>query len=400
MSRFLALFKQNSNEQDMLHVINLIGVNGGQIMQSWGGSAIIGEASPELQSELVNVPGLTLFNNVQQPDIHFLDINETATDLAGGWLLAQAPDFQNAWNNFWNGNSAGDNAFPVDNCGGGVDPAAGQGLVPFSINGLLGFAGNQLIAAPLINRNRRSLAGTIGVTVLRVDGPAGSSAVFSPQEWMHALLSLSKGIEILQTLSPSQAHLVFDVDIRKATINLDPNLIPFPADPTKPTAIEYEQIESMWRNPALAQFGAAQSLDGYGDLVRSSKFHFNIDWGFVFVLTKYRAAFPGYAPHFQNVVISYIMEPDLSILPVIFAHEIGHTSGALDEYGPSCSPFHLCGFTKTPNLNCEIANPLSVDCLMKNMKPVVCLSTRNHFGWGDQDNDGVLDPFDPDFITI
>ena len=105
MSRFLALFKQNSNEQDMLHVINLIGVNGGQIMQSWGGSAIIGEASPELQSELVNVPGLTLFNNVQQPDIHFLDINETATDLAGGWLLAQAPDFQNAWNNFWNGNS-------------------------------------------------------------------------------------------------------------------------------------------------------------------------------------------------------------------------------------------------------------------------------------------------------
>jgi hypothetical protein len=53
------------------------------------------------------------------------------------------------------------------------------------------------------------------------------------------------------------------------------------------------------------------------------------------ILKKFATAFPGYAPNFQNVVISYIMEPDLSLLPVIFAHEIGHMSGALDEYGPS-----------------------------------------------------------------
>jgi hypothetical protein len=61
---------------------------------------------------------------------------------------------------------------------------------------------------------------------------------------------------------------------------------------------------------------------GYRNLVNNSRFLFNVDWSFVFVLTKYRAAFPGYAPFFRDVVISYSMEAAaglLDILPFIFA---------------------------------------------------------------------------------
>ena len=37
---------------------------------------------------------------------------------------------------------------------------------------------------------------------------------------------------------------------------------------------------------------------------------------------------------------------------------------------------------------------------MKNNAAKVCAATIGHFGWGDQDFDGVLDPFDPQFVSL
>lgn len=149
MSQFLALYDQNNIGESILTTRDAIDAHGGVLKQIWNGAAIMGKGNPQLQSELLNIPGLSLFNGDRQPDFQLMDISKTAKDLAEGWLLSQTPDLQNAWNNFWNGNIAGEAVLPADNCGGGVDPAAEQMPVPFSVNGLLGFVGNQQMVGQL-----------------------------------------------------------------------------------------------------------------------------------------------------------------------------------------------------------------------------------------------------------
>jgi hypothetical protein len=181
---------------------------------------------------------------------------------------------------------------------------------------------------------------------------------------------------------------------------VDPSTIPAPADPARLTPAEYDNIERRWRDPALNKLSCGTGRAGFRDLVRQTEFLFDTDWRFVLLLTKYRAAFQGYAPEYRDVIISYAMQPNILLLPAILAHEIGHTVRACDEYGPRCSILQLCGFNHTPNANCEVSNLATADCLMKNNAASVCFATRGHFGWGDQDLDGVLDPFDPDFISL
>lgn len=88
----------------------------------------------------------------------------------------------------------------------------------------------------------------------------------------------------------------------------------------------------------------------------------------------------------------------LPILPLICAHEIGHTTGTANERQP-CNPFEPTGFSNFINSNCE-ANPATEACLMREMSQVVCNATRSHFGWGDQNGDGIIDAFDPNFVLV
>jgi hypothetical protein len=85
-------------------------------------------------------------------------------------------------------------------------------------------------------------------------------------------------------------------------------------------------------------------------------------------------------------------------LSFVVAHETGHTVGAKDEYAKSeCNALDLCGWSNTVNGNCEI--PFGNDpCIMDSGTFKPCNFTRKHFGWNDEDNDGVVDPYDEDYI--
>lgn len=398
MSRFLAVASQTATTSQLTNITDTLQTAGGVMQQAWGTSALITAGGPIVAAALSAQPGMAFLCQGFAP-VAGVNVNDVALALAAGWNLMQTPPFDAAWAAF--AASPAHEALPSDGCGGGEQPTAAPLLPADGLAGLLGIPANNQIATSLVHRNRRALVNTIGVAILEIDGPPGSVASFQPQERVTAIAAVSRGIDILNNLAPSKAHLVFDVQIHRVQLAVDPATIPSAADPAWPTAAEYERIEKTWRDPALTALSCPTGRDGFRDLVQRSRFLFNTDWGFVLVLTKYRAAFAGYAPNYRDVVISYSMQPNVLVLPSVVAHEIGHTVGAFDEYGPKCSILHQCGFNHGPNVNCEVGNQFaSVDCLMKNNASTVCLATQGHFGWGDQDFDGVLDPFDPDFISL
>lgn len=84
----------------------------------------------------------------------------------------------------------------------------------------------------------------------------------------------------------------------------------------------------------------------------------------------------------------------------VWAHEWGHIFGACDEYAESgsCNGGINCGacqstyLTETVNNgNCELMScGTTVDCLMKyNTTDAYCSDTPRHFGWADDDGDGL-----------
>lgn len=395
------MMNPDGNLEDMLSATNFIQTNGGQVLQAWQNAVVIGEAGSQTQDVLRNFPGVTVITDGVFPDGNVFFNDPAIADFITVWNFGQTEPFHSALNNFLNGAGPAMNAFTPSGCSGGVDLEANIFFPPVNVGGRLGISGNNLVTASVLHRHRRALVGTIGVCVLQVDGPVGSTAEFQTDESTIALLGLFQGLQILQHLAPTQANLVFDVDIRRTRVEVDSASIPAPVNRDREEFIKNEQ---RWLYPALSNMGVTPDRSGLRELVSNSRLLFNNDWGFVFVLTKYNMADIAYSPDFQHVLVSFSMIRDLRNLielPAIAAHEIGHTVGARDEYGQSnCHATDLCGFTNTPNLNCELENPFTVDCLMKNGKPVVCPFTRGHFGWGDHDLDSVLDPFDPEFPAI
>jgi hypothetical protein len=86
----------------------------------------------------------------------------------------------------------------------------------------------------------------------------------------------------------------------------------------------------------------------------------------------------------------------------VFAHEWGHLFGSCDEYveGGHCNGSIDCGTCQSwylddliDNGNCQLAScPMDVSCIMiNNTFSNVCDYTLNHWGWVDEDNDGLLD---------
>jgi hypothetical protein len=234
----------------------------------------------------------------------------------------------------------------------------------------------------------------------------GSTARFIPGagEWFWAIKGITMGFEQLLNACPANAHLVFSPAIHHVEIDLDPATVPKPKDPARPTLAEFESCEQLWRDKALLKLGVGTGHAGFRNLVNKSNFLFTPDWAFVLIVTKYPAALSAYAPDYRDVVISFDMFQKglgLPLLPSAIAHEIGHTVGALDEYSP-CSVLSKCGFSNFVNANCEVGNPLSTDCLMKNPQKSssICMATRSHFGWADQNLNGILDPFDTGFVPF
>ena len=84
----------------------------------------------------------------------------------------------------------------------------------------------------------------------------------------------------------------------------------------------------------------------------------------------------------------------------VFAHELGHTFYALDEYWDAQEePDMRAGYLNVDIQNTEYGGTFDLPCIMKEGPPAfstesVCPHTRGQIGWSDADEDGILDIVD------
>jgi hypothetical protein len=408
MTDFITIFNPFAGGVGITSAAQALADAGGTLLQAWAGPFLIAEGDDSVQAAVRAVNGVALVTSDPIPGIDWLDLAPELKTILGAWNAGLSPEFQADVNDFLNLQLPGGEFLAPGGCVQ-MASAVEEGLQ--AVAGLFGSVPVTWTRRALRYPARRALVGDIGVVVLLIDGKDGTEAAFTADEAMGALAAVNLGLRELQNQAPAGARLVFHPYLYGAKLaGLDPASVPRPANPSEPTREEYEIIEKVWRDKALEQLRMAPGMqnlrtgpEGYRDLVSKTPFMFNVDWGYVIVITKYRAAYAAYAD--RDVVVSYKMWQDfranhqVDALPVVVAHETGHVTGAKDEYKKSgCLSLERCGWSNSVNGNCEVPPFEHLLCIMDHGTYVPCPYTVKHFGWGDEDGDGVLGPYDEDYF--
>jgi len=431
MSRILALLKANTTSfpSDLIDAINSAGGSPVQIWSSDSGFyGVVAEGDASVQTAMSGHPAVACATSDSVPSAQSLDVDPGATELAGAWNTYLSSDYQTAVTGFYNSSMNIDAMLPPGGCNqdssdagdGGSGPLVASNDPTGSTNGAVdtsadpsggaaqlgtpasgGAAG--LATATVVHKERRAIVGTVGIAVGFVGGPAGSTAELTPDNNGTLSLAMIHAMNVYYDIAPKAAHLVFEVNVRRATLTLDPTTVPVPADPKNPAAADWEAAEAPWRDAALKAWGQTAGMPGVDGFISSASFSTPPDYAYAALLTNYPVAWESYTSDSRKVVYQLtgvLNDWKLAGAHFVFAHETGHTSGAPDEYAAShCSITDKSGFSNSANTNCENGNAASVDCLMRNNTKSLCPATPGHFGWNDSNGDGILDPFDSTYAT-
>jgi hypothetical protein len=452
MSRILGLLKANTTSfpGDLIAAITS---SGGAPVQIWSGDsaffAVIAEGDASVQTAMGNHAAVACATSTPIQASYLVDPG--AEELAGAWNTYLSSDYQTSVDTFYSQqiglgsilppggcsqgaqeDSGGGNSGPLvasnGPTGGGAssdpgatsssasdpsasasDPNANGGAAQLGSGGGVATlvnprGGAAALATAVVHKERRALVGTIGVAVAYVGGPAGTSAELTATDNANLALSLMHAFDALYNLAPAAAHLVFEVNVRRTTLTIDPSKVPVPANPAAPAAADYEAAECVWRDPALTLLGQSAGWAGIDSFISSATFSDTPDYTHAALLTKYPAAWMAYCSSSRKIVFQLAAVASsnwgLASAHLVYAHETGHTSGAPDEYASSnCKTTDSAGFSNGANANCEVGNAAAVDCLMRNVTKKICPATTGHFGWNDANGDGILDPFDSTYST-
>ncbi len=109
----------------------------------------------------------------------------------------------------------------------------------------------------------------------------------------------------------------------------------------------------------------------------------------------------------RAAVLFYTLSPASAdrdpAIPATYQHEALHLLGAIDEYNGSSGPNHYSEFAVSPmnryyrntnHVNDQINHTLPSVMRQHRDTQYISISTQRFIGWGDHDNDGILDPFD------
>lgn len=279
---------------------------------------------------------------------------------------------------------------------------------------------------------RDFMVGNIAVGIVIVDGKAGSEAEFTAGEKLTVAVEVAQGFDIhyrlkaVATAGGPKVPLFFLARIDTVKLDLDPAAVPAP--PTSgskvTTSDEYERREQVWRDPALNALGLSSGQAGIVQYVQKlmagsawAAAPASPDAAYIVFVTKYMATWMAYADQpLGRITMCYSWVADKSTVNAdgtggfrntgaqgwgdenfdrVFAHESGHIFGAPDEYARSkCSVSAKAGHLHIENSNCEVSNPSSINCLMKNNTEALCAATPGHLGWVDRNNNGTLDVFE------
>lgn len=273
----------------------------------------------------------------------------------------------------------------------------------------------------------RPLAGHILVSVIFVDGPAGTEAAFTRAEKSEVLRAVYGATDLLRRLSlawgaaqPVPMGPVCSFTVTHGTRPI--GLPPWARETDPDRAAERDRV---WLEAATQKMGLPGPLERRFEalrnvLVASTFAGMRVADAVPLFVTKYHCQWLAYAPYEGYVVVDWpdLLDRNSNNLDGSLAHEIGHVFGAPDEYEgtqPHGQPFCLAtdkiGPFGTVNANCAtlraaqdgvpaVLNPAQVPCLMNHNSHVLCPSTPLHWLWRDDDRDGYVDLAAPATITL
>ena len=216
------------------------------------------------------------------------------------------------------------------------------------------------------------LTGSVAVGIIIVEGP-NANLKFSAAERTKVVAEVQNGLGWLATQSPE--GVVFKYDIKIVTLNVQPG----------PGNLTFDQMETLWRDPAMQQLGFATGMAGVSAYVEKIRTDLGTTWTYCAFFTKYPLGHFAYASiGGPRLVMHYDNDgwgPDN--IDRVFAHETGHIFGAPDEYASSgCNCGGSWGIYAKANANCANCAPSGgVDCLMKGNTWNMCVHTPYHLGF-------------------
>jgi hypothetical protein len=262
--------------------------------------------------------------------------------------------------------------------------------------------------APGYYETSEFMIGSTTVGVIFVDGP---TAKWSAGGKTTALSEISAGANWYAGFRP-QANISFNVVSYSTTVS------------TNPTA--GSGTATAWRYQALQNLGYAGSHDGFFDMNNALRDAYDTDWAYVVLMVTDGTL--GNSTTFTDgyFAFAYMNGPyqvhtddnngwGLSRLDQVFAHETGHSFGAMDEY---CQPGYSCcscsgnyGYLNIQNTNCAAGCPegacggvepscascascIEVTCMMRENNWSMCPVSQFQLGWRDTDGDSIYDPVD------
>jgi hypothetical protein len=253
------------------------------------------------------------------------------------------------------------------------------------------------------------MLGNVLVDVVFVEGPVGSSAELTRADETTALVKVFQATGVLRRLaetwgraqSPPIARVcTFTVTWRRVQLGLDP------AGPLFTPFGTFAQLDEVWLNATFDQLGvtAGSALQrGQArrwELVRRNFLGLGIADACSVFVTNYPCRKHAQAPRAQFAIIPWTVAFGLNSrnMEGLIGHEVGHVFDAPDE-AHACLVSQTAGFFDTPNDNCFIApdgatNP-QAKCIMAKHDHALCNATPRHWGWVDDDHDGVLDLMRP-----
>lgn len=221
------------------------------------------------------------------------------------------------------------------------------------------------------------LIGRVAVALVIVSREHGTGTTATPEhitqtERDNAAVEATEGLIWLATLEP-RAQVNFVIDRHDIEINIIPN---------QSTPDTYEDLEAVWRDPALLQLRLNAGSAGYAQLARDVRDRNQAQWGFVLFITRYRLHHFAYSSQ-ERVVQHYDNDGWGSLqLNRVIAHETCHIFGAQDEYASSnCNCTTKSGQLQVENGNCRLCATQFVNCIMEANALEMCNFTRGQIGW-------------------
>lgn len=249
---------------------------------------------------------------------------------------------------------------------------------------------NRLLSTGTPAETSLYLIGSTQILIVYVDTP---NHLWSLKYINDSMNELHKMVDLIKSVAPSRANLSFQIGYYQTSLD------------TSSTDVD------TWMDNASKKMGFSDT----NDMANYAQNRGNTN-NVVLIFSPYKSG-RSYANAAKGAATIYYYEAGCDVYCTkesypTYAHELFHLFGAEDEYylssdnsgcgqtGNNCSSLCRWGYY---NGNCEKCNSASVDCIMKNshITPVtVCPYTRGQIGWGDHDNDGILDPLDDDMTTV